>query len=94
VASLFAGYLLYSFIAKHFIQGDYNETHSQMIGLNLEGLQSAIDTSRGMNYQLMRTIGEMPFVVYVIAILAVLFSIYSVYSRKPRGPHQDLSFPW
>ncbi|HED2711861.1 TPA: glucosyltransferase domain-containing protein [Enterobacter asburiae] len=82
VASLFAGYLLYSFIAKHFIQGDYNETHSQMIGLNLEGLQSAIDTSRGMNYQLMRTIGEMPFVVYVIALLAVLFSIYSVYSRK------------
>ncbi|CAH5607908.1 hypothetical protein AI3013V2_1064 [Enterobacter cloacae] len=81
-ASLLIGYLAYSIIAKHFIQGDYNETHSQMIGLNFEGLQSVIDTSRGMNYQLMRTIGEMPIVVYAAAFLAVLFSIYSVYSRK------------
>lgn len=80
--SLLIGYLAYSIIAKYFIQGDYNETHSQMIGLNFEGLQSVIDTSRGMNYQLMRTIGEMPIVVYAVAIIAVVFSVYSVYARK------------
>lgn len=82
VASLFIGYLVYSLIAKYFIQGDYNETHSQMIGFNSDGFQSVIDTSRGMNYQLMRTVGEMPVVVYAIAILAFVLSVYSVYARK------------
>lgn len=82
VVSLFIGYLVYSLIAKNYIQGDYNETHSQMIGFNSEGFQSLINTSRGMNYQLIRTVGEMPAVVYAVAILVVVFSVYSVYARN------------
>jgi len=70
------GYLAYHFVAKIYIEGEYNQTHSQIIDISMNGLSAAYATAKLFNDKIMSVVYEVPSLIYIILIISALYVVF------------------
>ncbi|HBL4909037.1 glucosyltransferase domain-containing protein [Enterobacter hormaechei] len=69
------GYIAYHFVAKIYIEGEYNQTHSQIIDISMSGLSAAYATANSFNDKILSVAYEVPSFIYLILFISAVYII-------------------